>query len=202
MKEELVLKLEDIRVLNERIEMKLYSLESPMKSGGDVIDISDPKGRISSYFIWNEGNGSFLNFMTPQGVAQKNIRYSDVSELDFLSANIGVPIFSEKAMHEIDDFISGELEWSKIIISCEGRDVACNLCKVNKFLSLIDKKKSLFRVLSDGEKILSKAVYKDTFEDNFIIARDIDFKERLVVSQVFVDFCHAKNLKINFDSPV
>ncbi|MEY8711671.1 hypothetical protein [Mangrovibacter phragmitis] len=182
--------------------MKLYSLESQINSGGDVIDISDPKGRISSYFIWSEGNGSFLNFMTPHGVAQKKIRYSDVSELDFLSANIGVPIFSEKAMNEIDDFIPGKLEWYKIIISCEGHDVACNLCKVNRYLSLIDKDKSFFRVLSDGEKILSKAVYKDTFEDDFIIARDVDFKERLVVSQSFVDFCHSKNLKINFDSPV
>ncbi|MCL6353306.1 hypothetical protein [Pectobacterium polaris] len=199
MKEGLDLKQENIHVLHERMKMKLYSLESPIESGGDVVDINDSKGRISSYFIWNEGNGSFLKFTTPQGVAQKNIKYSDISEVDFLSANIGVPIFSEKAMHEINNFIPEIIEWAKIVISCNGDDVIYNLCKVNNFLDLIDKENSLFRILSDGDRILSKAVYKKDLKDDFIIARDINFKERLVVSQSFVDFCHSRNIKISFD---
>lgn len=182
--------------------MNLYNLETPINADGDVIDICDPKGRISSYFIWNEGNGTFLKFINPQGMAQNKIKHSDICKLDYFSANIGVPIFSEKAMHEIDNFIPGRLEWHKIIISCEEFKIYGYLCKVNNFLTLIDKEKSFFRKLTDGEMVLSKAVYKENFEDDFIIARDIEFKERLVVSQSFVDFCHMKNLKINFDSPI
>lgn len=182
--------------------MKLYSIESPIKSSGDVIDIRDPKGMLSSYFIWGEGDGKFLNFMTPQGNAQKNIRYSDLSKADFLPANIGIPIFSEKAKHEIDSFIPDQVEWVKITISCEGSNVTYHLCKTKSYLDLVDREQSVFRLLTDGEPVLSKAVYKENIADDFIIGRDVNFKERLVVSQRFVDFCHAKKLKINFDDPV
>ncbi|CDL81287.1 hypothetical protein Xszus_00583 [Xenorhabdus szentirmaii] len=46
--------------------MILYELDSTLESNGDVIDINDSKGRISSYFIWNNGKHDFLHFMKPR----------------------------------------------------------------------------------------------------------------------------------------
>ncbi|CNE61280.1 Uncharacterised protein [Yersinia nurmii] len=121
---------------------------------------------------------------------------------DFLPANIGIPIFSEKAMGAIRDFIPESVKGVECIISCEGRQVTYNLCWVGVYLNLVDEEKSSFRTLSDGDKILTKAIYKSDFQYDFMIARDAEFKERLVVSQGFVDFCHSKKLNVNFGEPI
>lgn len=182
--------------------MNFYNIESPINSGGDVININDPKGRISSYFIWGEGDGNFLNFMTPQGTAQSGIRETELCRCDFIPTNIGVPVFSDKAREEIDELKIQGIEWNKIVIECKGKKIDYNLCKVNVLLDLVDEKNSTFRVLSGGERLLSKVVYKSDLDIDFMIARDINYKERVVASDNFVQFCKAKGLNIMFSEVV
>ncbi|HEI8866647.1 TPA: hypothetical protein SLG40_002152 [Serratia odorifera] len=198
MKEEPVLKLGNTHVPNEEIKVKLYSIESSLGAGDAVIDINDPKGRISSYFIWGEGDGSFLKFMTPKGKAQSGIRATVLSTADFIPANIGVPIFSERVKKEIERLNIKDINWHAIDIDCAGKIFNFYLCKVGVLLNLVDEDKSVFRVLSEGERILSKVVYKNNVDYDFMIARDINFKERLVVSQGFVELCKSKGLRMEF----
>ncbi|MEQ4618770.1 MAG: DUF1629 domain-containing protein [Corticimicrobacter sp.] len=178
--------------------MEFYFIDSLLAAGGDVIDIRDPKGRISSYFIWGEGDGAFLGFTTLEGIAQENIEYSNLLEADYLSANIGVPVFSERAMREIEEFAPGSLEWARIRIACEEHVTDFYLCRTNDFLDIVDKEASSFRMLRDGDFILEKAVYKGNPGDGFLIVRDSEFKTQMLVSRRFMDFCRERKLKIDF----
>ncbi|PHM39017.1 hypothetical protein Xmau_03186 [Xenorhabdus mauleonii] len=178
--------------------MILYELDSTLKSNGDVIDINDSKGRLSSYFIWNKEDGNFLNFMKPRCQSQKNIKLDNLLSSDYLPANIGIPVFSKKAMKAFESTFIDDIKGFECIVNCEEGEYVYYMCFINVFLNLVDTENSEFRSLSNGRKILTKAIYKNCDELDFYIARDTNFKERLIVSQKFVDFCHSNELNINF----
>ncbi|MBD2794367.1 hypothetical protein ID852_15725 [Xenorhabdus sp. 42] len=178
--------------------MVLYEFYSSLKSNGDIIDINDSNGRLSSYFIWNNVKGDFLNFMKPRCQPQSSIKLDDLLAADYLPANMEIPIFSEKAMNAFKKNNMNEIKGFECIVNCGNRELIFYMCFIDMFLDLVDIEKSEFRELTTGRKVLTKAVYKQSNELDFYLARDINFKGRLVLSQKFVDFCFSNNLNINF----
>jgi len=47
-----------------------------------------------------------------------------------------------------------------------------------------------------------RAVYRSDFDRDFAIARDTEFRERLIVSQHFVDLSQHESLNIQFSDPL
>jgi hypothetical protein len=182
--------------------VQLYRLESPVVAGGDVVDLRDPNGRISSFFIWDRGDDTWLRYSVPAADAQSRIRLQDVFEADYLQAAIGVPLFSERARGALSDALRDELRFYECTVRCQGREVPFFLGKVLAQVGLVDEARSGFRTLSGGEQVLTQAVYRTSIADDFAIARDERFRERLVVSQRFVDLCHAAGLRVRFAGPV
>ena len=105
------------------------------------------------------------------------------------------------AKEAIEGRILGEASFYECHVTCQDKMLPFYLFKTNKFAHLIDKEKSSFRMLGEGERVISKAVYLDDFDDKFLIARDIEFCERLVVSESFAKICEVSNLTIGFGSP-
>lgn len=181
----------------------LYRLESTIDANGDLFDIRNPKGRISSFFIWDRGDDTSLRYAKPTAEAQELIRLRQVLEADYLRASIGVPLFSEKARAVLSEALPDEIRFYECTVSCDDRELPFFLGKVLRYLPLVDQDRSRFRTLSAGEKVLTQAVYRAGIEDHdFAIARDADFRERLVVSQRFVDLCHDAALNVGFAEPV
>lgn len=182
--------------------MKLYGLEATVSAAGDIVNLADGKGRIAAYFIWNEGNDKAFQFSKPRADAQGRVKLKDLLAADYLQANIGVPIFSAKGKNILASSIPDHVRFYECLVSCEGQEQVFFLCKVLSYLPLVDKQRSSFRTLSEGEKILTQAVYRDDIEQEFFIARDAEFHERLVVSQGFVELCQREGLHIRFGAPV
>ncbi len=182
--------------------MEVYGIESPISSEGDIFVLPDSKGRLAAFFIWNEGDGKFLQFSKIRAQAQERVRLNEVRSADYLRANIGIPIFSAKAKDFINNIIPNDLKFYECEISCEGTEEIFFLCKVMKYLPLVDRQKSSFRTLSGGEQILTNAVYRIDIDEEFYIARDTEFCERLVVSKKFVDLCRSERFHIEFVDPV
>jgi hypothetical protein len=141
-------------------------------------------------------------YSVPTADAQSRIRLQDVLEADYLQAAIGVPLFSERARDVLSDALRDEMRFYECSVRCQGRDVRFFLGKVLVCVALVDAARSGFRTLSGGEQVLTRAVYRTSVADDFAVARDERFPERLVVSQRFVDLCHGAGLRVRFADPV
>jgi hypothetical protein len=179
-----------------------YRLESTVVADGDVVDLHNPNGRISSFFIWDRGDDKSLAYAKPRAEAQELIRLRDVLETDYLRASIGVPLFSYKARTVLAGALPGEIRFYDCTVRCDDSELPFFLGKVLRYLPLVDEERSRFRTLAAGQRVLSQAVYRTDAGPDFAIARDAEFRERLVVSQRFVDLCHDEGLNVGFAEPV
>ena len=173
--------------------MSIYTISS-FSFGDGVIDFSDPKSRLSSFFIWNEGDGKFLTYTKPKGKSQNSFLQNKVKTTDYFPANIGIPIFSQRAKYIFESRMSAEVTFYECTV--EGINEILFLCKTNRYLDIIDEKKTIFRTFVDGFKLIDVPAYQ--CDVDFFIARDNVFRERMVVSQKFVDICKSENLNIDF----
>jgi len=188
------LKQESLHVLDyEDKGMNIYTISS-FSLGSGVIYFSDPKSRLSSFFIWNEGDGKFLSYSLPKGKVQSTMRSDKLMVSDYFPANIGVPIFSQRAVSIFERRIASEMSFYKCTV--ENVSEMLSLCKVNNYLPIIDEERTTFRELIDGTKLIDIPAYK--CDKDFFIARDSVFCERMIVSQLFVDLCNEEGVNIEF----
>lgn len=178
--------------------MTFYQFGFIENTQGALVDVKDTKGRLFSYFILNEGDNKFLQYTKPYGQAQEEINLDNLNLADYLPLNIGIPIFSKRVINVLKKEFINEIKEYECIINCEGQEFIFYMCFIDKFLDLVDIEKSEFRALTDGNSILSKAIYKNEYRDDFYLARDKQFKTRLVISQKFVDLCTINKLNIDF----
>ncbi|MCS3411525.1 RHS domain-containing protein, partial [Serratia marcescens] len=164
-------------------------------SGQYDICFPDPKSRLSSFFIWNEGDGKFLSYSLPKG-KMPSASSSDIFNLhDYFPASLGIPIFSKRAKAVFERKVSSEMLFYECAV--ENVTETMFLCKVNNYFSIIDEEASTFRELEDGSKLIDVPAYKCDRE--FFIARDSIYCERIIVSQQFVDLCNEEQLNIGFE---
>jgi hypothetical protein len=182
--------------------MKLYRLDSTVQARGDLFDLRNPQGRIFDFFILNQGSDKSLQFSKPRAQAQSRIRLQDVLRSDYLNAVIGVPIFSDRARAVLFEAFPDELRFYECVVECQGQELKFFLAKTQLYLPLMDKEKTRYRTLTDGDQIPHEVVYRTDFEREFAIARDIDWPTQLVVSQRFVDVCQRESLQIGFAEPL
>lgn len=188
-------KQENLHVLDyEDKGMNIYTISSSFSLGNGVIDFSDPKSRLSSFFIWNGGDDKFLSYSLPKGKVQSTMRSDKLMASDYFPANIGVPVFSQRAVSIFERRIASEMSFYKCTV--ENASQTMSLCKVNNYLTIIDEERTTFRELIDGTKLIDIPTYK--CDKDFFIARDSVFCERMIVSQLFVDLCNEEGLNIEF----
>lgn len=177
--------------------MKLYYLQSPAKSQGDLIDIPDKQHRISDYFIWNTGDGKFLKFTKPKGIAQEYLTKDELKKSDYVHCNMSIPIFSERARDLFGAEIAEEVEFHEISVVASGEEMTFHMCKCLKKYEIIDKNASEYQLLPDGSSILIHPVFNDISHD-FHIARDSDESQIFVASQKLFELCKKNKLSIDF----
>lgn len=178
--------------------MTFYQFDFIKNTQGALVDVKDTKGRLFSYFILNEGGNKFLKYTKPYGEAQEEITLDNLRFADYLPLNIGIPVFSKRVIEVLKKEVINEIYSYECVVNCEGQEHTFYMCFINKYLDLIDIEKSDFSVLSDGSPILSKAIYKKDNQSDFYLARDKQFKTRLVASKKFVDFCLLNKFNIDF----
>lgn len=178
--------------------MKVYYPHSAATATGDLVDISDKQSRISSYFIWNEGDGKFLKFTKPQGNAQALLTEDEIRFSDYLNCNMSIPIFSKRACGILQREIPEEMEFHDLTVVKNNQRFDFAICKCLKDLELVNRSASTYTTFTDGTPALSKPVLNAVYDKNFFIARDSIERQIFAVSQKFVDICKKNNLHIFF----
>lgn len=182
--------------------MGLFNLASVIDGEDCLVDILDGKGRIFNYFLNPNQDGNFLKYFIPKGKAQSGITKRNIGTVDYLRASIGVPFFSVKFVQVLQKHLSKEIAFHECFIECEGEEFQFFLAKTKLYIPIVDRENSLYRKLTDGTKVITRAKYREDAADEFFIARDDRFHERLVVSDRFKELVIGENLQIEFMEPV
>ncbi|EFO1362400.1 hypothetical protein RCN32_17060 [Escherichia marmotae] len=173
--------------------MGFYYLSS-MEWNGDLISFPDSKGRLFDFFIQDKGDGLFLQYTKPKGIAQENFSVERMKNADYLPAVTGIPIFSVRAKKILEMRIPGKINFYECVIDCKGNDNIFFMGKVNDYLPLISQSESLFRKLSDNRDVIFKPFFD--YKEPFFIARDNTYRNYLVVSEEFVKICKEENIRM------
>ncbi|QGZ40037.1 hypothetical protein IP92_05903 [Pseudoduganella flava] len=179
--------------------MTLFTLGTPIQARGDLVTLNDTRGRLSAYFIWDEGDGSFLKFKPLRAEAQEFITELQVQAADCLDADVGIPIFSEKARDVFARDIPDELDFYAITVAVRSASCRFYLAKTNVYRNLVDEERSTFRAMRDGGKLLQVAAYRSDIAPDFAIARDATYRERLVATRKMIDIIGANGLAIAYE---
>lgn len=176
--------------------MTIHYLDSDPRALGALATLRDPRSRYTGYFVRGEGDGEFLSLASCVAHADGELSDSGICwGLDHVATTLGIPLFSSRAR----DLLEGCPDLA--FHPCElrfGRDAELfHLVRTTRYLPLIDEAASSFRELAIGGRILSKPVFlKDLPE--FMLARDIHHRERLVASDRFRAWAEEAGLRICF----
>lgn len=176
--------------------MKLYALFTSADANGSVIDLRDNQGRLAGYFIWDRDDGKFLWFVIPRGKAQKPLTADRISATDYLEANIGIPIFSDRARRALAAALAGDAHFHELTVEAEGAEFTFYMCKILARRAVIDQLRTQFRPLADGTRMITRPVYTADPIEPFLLARDTDYPEYFVASEAFMTLCGEHNLSI------
>lgn len=139
------------------------------------------------------------------GIAQGGFTYKLLSQTDYLvnSRFGGIPIFSERFINKTSQYLSDKIDFHLCKIFFNKESYNFYLGKIKHILPIIDYKKSGYRQLADGRKILSDpVVIKEDIDDKLLIIRDSTYKSIFVASDLFKQIIEKEKLNIGFYNTV
>lgn len=178
--------------------MFLYYMWTTVNHEFAVVDFKDTQYRLFNFFVKNQGDGKFLNYATPIGIAQEGYTKETIVTTDYIHTTGNVPVFSEKFVEELGEELKDEISFYKCIIKCEDESFTFYFGKIEKYIDMIDRDKTVYKNSPDGNTIVSKLVFKNEFVQNFFVARDEEYKAYICVSEDFKRMVEQKGLCINF----
>lgn len=116
------------------------------------------------------------------GKAQSGLSDKILSRVDYLSAFVAIPLFSEKFVASMKDVLREDVDFFPcLVISNSGKEYFFYIARIHVFLDLVDLEKT-----DSGEKLspLSPVIFRVKNYD-FFLARDINRKSILVASEKF-----------------
>lgn len=181
--------------------MTVYALRTTVQNEEAIIDFSGDTRAIADVFI--HGRRDLASLSGPlRAVAQAGYTAANLPTTDFIAASQRVPVFSKRFVETLGDALASDLEFAPCVIECEGQPFEAYAGRIRQSLSLVDASRSEYRKLVSGGTTLLKAVYRSTFDAEFLIARDTESRARYVASERFKTLCEAQGLRIEFGQPV
>lgn len=180
------------------MKTKLYKPISTIDNEYAIVDFKDSSGRLSNFFVYNDGDEKILNYAKPVAIAQHGFTQENIRESDFLQATMSIPIFSDRFKQKLEKILSEEVTFYECSIIVGEKEHQFYIGKLLKLVDLIDKEKSQYRKLSDGTPILSRLAYREDFNESFYIARDTENPHIYEATEAFKKLTEKENLKVNF----
>jgi hypothetical protein len=100
--------------------MPLYYLWTTINDEYAIVDFKDSQHRLANFFIGNQGDGKFLTYTTPAGIAQEGDTRENIGHTDYIASSISIPIFSPTFVDKLGQQLQEELSFHPCIVWCEG----------------------------------------------------------------------------------
>lgn len=180
------------------MSLKLYKITTTLEEHPDfTARLKNRTKEIYSFFSFNQGDvekmkNTKIDFVAGEGYTLKNIEKTDY-------INCSPPLlFSEKFVKKIGNVLSDEVEFFPCNLICQGISLNWYAARIIRKMTIIDKETSTYSILSEGEKVIRIAKYRNDIEERFYIARDEENIPYWVVSELFMELCKNNNLLIRF----
>lgn len=166
------------------------------KAGRTGRGVSD---RLWRYFVEGGEDGAFLRYSTVVAEAPNDLTAEQVEAADYLDTNLNIPIFSAAFVAATREHLAEDLEFYPCVVRCAGRDLdTFHMGRVKKYLPLVDRARSTYRMLPAGGRLLRRPAYDPRLADRFMIARDDEHRAGVVCAPRLVELVQRAGLRVNF----
>ena len=180
------------------MSLKLYKITTTLEEHPDfTARLKNRTNEIYSFFSFNHGDveqmkNKKIDFLAGAGYTLENIEKTDY-------INCSPPLlFSERFVEKIGNELSNEVEFFPCNLICKGISLNWYAARIMRKMAIIDKEASTYSILSEGEKVIRIAKYRNDIDEKFYIARDDENIPYWVVSELFMELCKKNNLSIRF----
>ena len=115
---------------------------------------------------------------------------------DYLQTTWGIPLFSQNFIENAPGELLADIETIPAELHLRGGRCSYFAAKTKRYLKLVDADASKFSIIR-GIKILTKASFNIP-ADNFLLARDIEFKRILVATEEMISVIKDKGFNMEF----
>ncbi|EFR56214.1 hypothetical protein POZ07_22105 [Bacteroides uniformis] len=180
--------------------MSIYCIDSVISKLRTRIVFQNNNERLMGYFIFNDNDGNFLQYMKLTGIPQKDIKQDVLDTCDYLQGNIDIPIFSQRFVNLMTPILKNEVYFYPIDIYNNNTHTTFYLTKILKYMDFIDYEKTAHAINKDRENgiFFSSPIVVKTNLTPFLIARDIKEPFRWFISDEFKQYAKKNRLKIKF----
>jgi hypothetical protein len=158
--------------------------------------------RLVDFFVYSKGDSKFLAYVTPRFVAQGGYSVQSICQTDYIEGPGSIPLFSESLVGTVGDVLKHDVEMHKCIVECKGQDFPFFAGKALQSGDFVDASRSSFHTLTDGSRILERAVYRPDWEGDFFLAREASERSRLLATEKFRDLVALHRLRVRLLEPV
>ncbi|MBO5186609.1 MAG: hypothetical protein J6B91_06110 [Prevotella sp.] len=180
--------------------MNIYSIVPHSSNWRNLIVYQNNNDRLMEYFVFNDNDGSFLQYIALTGVPQRKIKQDVLDVCDYLKGNICIPMFSERFVNLMGPILKDEVLFYPIDIINDNTHTTFFATKIIKYMELIDDEQTAKAEDKDRENGImfsSPIVFQENIAP-FLIARDINEPFRWFVSDDFKSICNKNRLRVKF----
>jgi hypothetical protein len=175
-----------------------YRIYSPVKCKEQYVVFSQGlQDKLAENFWLNVTRNKLDERWKIVGKAQLGLTEKILGELDYLSAFVSIPLFSERFVVALKDVLREDVDFFPCsVISNSGKRHLFYIARIHTFLDLIDHKSTDL-----GQKLspLSPVIFKSD-NHNFLLARDMTKKSTLFASEKLKSIVTKMKFEIGFSS--
>lgn len=180
--------------------MTIYCIEPHNSNRTNLIVYQNNIDRLMGYFVYNDNDGNFLQYIKLAGVPQTIFNQDVLTARDYLKGNMCIPMFSERFVNLMASILKNEALFYPIDIINNNIHTTFYLTKILKYMDFIDYEETKNAVNEDRENgvFFSSPIVFNPNLAPFLIARDKKEQFRWYVSDVFKSLCEKNRLRIKF----
>lgn len=180
--------------------IKLYRIGTTINHPDDMAGFAKDDKDIYAFFKLNKGEEERIRKRDLRFIAGKGYNLSNINETDFIKSSTAL-LFSKRFYEKLGAKLEQEMLFIPCKLMCENTVIDWYAVRIKNRAQIIDEEASIYRTLSDGQKIIKFARYKKDVSTPFYIAEDTIYPVYYVVSESFKDLCDANDIHIRFYEP-
>ncbi len=180
------------------MSLELYRINTMINHPDNMAGFYKDDEDIYKFFKLNRGDEEKILKRELKFVAGKGYTLKNVSYTDFISCPTAL-LFSEKFVRVLGSQLEQDMQFIPCNLICENSSFKWYAARIKRRISIIDEEISVYRKLTDGQKVIKFARYRNDVNISFFIAQDINYTSYYAVTELFKELCEKNNIYIKFE---
>ena len=182
------------------MSLKLYRINTMINHPDSMAGFYKDDKDTYEFFKLNKGDEEKILKRELSFVAGKGYTLKNINDTDLISCPT-VLLFSEKFVRVLGSQLEQDMQFIPCKLICENSSFKWYAARIKRRISVIDEEASIYRKLTDGQKVIKFARYRKDVNVPFFIAEDTNYSSYYVVTELFKELCENNNIYIKFEKP-